>query len=58
MVVYPLSFIFYMDTMKEDLFNNIMLCVYSMLFSAMLLVFEARISRMDARISKSVHLET
>ena len=47
LIVYPVSFIFYFDTMKKDLFNNIMLCAYSILFSSMLLVFEARISRMD-----------
>ena len=52
LIVYPVSFILYFDTMKKDLFNNIMLCVYSIVFSVMLIVFEARLSQMDARIAK------
>lgn len=52
-VLYPLSFALHFDKIKEDgsIFTNVMLMIYCCTFAALLLVFEARVAKMDKRMN-------
>ena len=53
MLVYPVAFFTDFDKIKSDggLFTNVMLMLYCTGFSIMLIVFEARVARMDKRMN-------